>query len=81
VPSTSRPPSRSKPIVSVELRATFKADRDTIAKLRKAYPGAKASRGSIEIVLRGDTPGETSASARKLLEEIRKAGLSSKEFK
>ncbi len=78
MPSTSLRPSRDKPIRHVELRVSIKADPATVSELKKRHLGAKATRGGIVIKLSGDDPGDVSASAKELLEEVRRASFSSK---
>jgi hypothetical protein len=62
---------QGKPVESVALKITFRADRETAAKIREKVPSAKFRQGSCEVRIEGEQPGEVAEKAREVLEKIR----------
>ncbi len=73
--------SPDRPIESVVLRVTFRADRDTIDRIREAVPSAVLKDGACEIVVRGGGPSEVAERAKEILEKVRAIVRPTKGFK
>lgn len=71
---------KDRPIESVELKITFKADRATAEAIRKTIPSATARSGACVVRIEGEQPGEVADKAREVLEKIRKLTEPSKGF-
>ncbi len=67
--SPRRRPDR--PIESVALKITFRADRETTSKIKEAVPSARVRGGVCEVKIEGEQPSEVAATAKALLEKIR----------
>lgn len=68
---TSPRQRQDRPIESVELKISFRGDRETIGKVRDLVPGA-VMRGSVcEVSIEGEHPAEVAEKARAILEKIR----------
>jgi hypothetical protein len=67
--SPRRKPDR--PIESVALKITFRADRETTEKIKAAIPGAIVRGGVCEVRIEAEQPGEVAEKAKLLLERIR----------
>lgn len=67
--SHSRRPSR--PVESVELRVTFRADTATAKLIKKSVPSAVLKGNACEIVIEGDGPSEVARKAKEVLEKVR----------
>jgi hypothetical protein len=67
--SPRRKPDR--PIESVALKITFRADRETTAKIMEVIPGAVVRGGVCEVRIEAKEPGEVAEKAKLLLEKIR----------
>jgi hypothetical protein len=65
-------PKLAKPIKFVELRITFKTDRQTAHRLRDLIPNTKPTSGGCEIVVKGQSPGEAAEMAKASLERVRR---------
>ncbi len=78
---TSAHPRTARPIESVELKITFRADRATAAKIKQAIPSAVIRNGSCEVRVEGEQPGEVADKAREMLEKLRAIVEAPKEFK
>ena len=78
---TSPRRSQGRLIESVALKISFRADKDTAAKIKKGFPSTKFREGVCEVRIGGELPAEVDAKARDLLETIRKMTWTSKGFK
>ncbi|MDA4124967.1 MAG: hypothetical protein OK438_05910 [Thaumarchaeota archaeon] len=78
---TSPRRSPGKPIESVQLRITFKADRATAASLKKSIPFAVLRDGGCEVKVEGESPGEVAERAREMLEILRGIAQTQKGYK
>lgn len=64
-----------RPILSVSLKITFRADEEELARIRAAVPSAVARRGACEVEIDAARPAEVAEKARALLEKLREAAL------
>lgn len=64
---------QDRPIESVELKVTFRADRETSRIVREAFPEARFVRGVCEVKMKGEEPKEIAEKAKELLERLRSA--------
>lgn len=55
------------------LKITFRADKETTAKIRESVPSARVRRGACEVKIEGEQPAEVAEKARAILEKIRAA--------
>jgi hypothetical protein len=55
----------------VALKITFRADRETTEKIKKAVPSAIVRNGACEVRIEGEQPGEVAERAKELLDKIR----------
>ena len=78
---SSRRRSRGSPIESVGLKITFRADRQTAAKITEKVPSAVVIGGLCVVVIEGDAPGAVAEKARVVLEQVRSVEPASKGFK
>jgi hypothetical protein len=62
---------RDSPVESVELKITFRADRETRERIAKAVPDAKLRGGVCEVKIEAEQPAEVAEKARALLEKLR----------
>jgi hypothetical protein len=62
---------RDRPIESVALKITFRADRERTAKIREVVPSAVIRDGVCEVKIEAEQPAEVAEKARVLLEKIR----------
>jgi hypothetical protein len=60
-----------RPIESVELRISFRADRETSRKIKEAIPSVLVKGGVCEVRIEAEQPAEMAEKARTLLEKIR----------
>ena len=51
----------------------FRADKATMAKIKRVVPDARFRQGSCEVKIDGEQPGEVAEKARALLDSIRAA--------
>lgn len=68
---TSPRRKQDRPIKSVALKITFRADRETTAKIKEAIPSAIVRGGVCEVRIEAEEPGEVAEKAKLLLEKIR----------
>ena len=68
---TSPRRKQDRPIESVALKVTFRADRETMAKIKEVIPGAVVRGGVCEVRIEAEEPGEVAEKAKLLLEKIR----------
>jgi hypothetical protein len=78
---TSPRRSRDRPVESVELKISFRADAKTAARIREAFPSAVLRRGGCELRIDGEEPGKVADEARKVLEKLRGLVEAPKDFK
>lgn len=76
--SARRKPDR--PIESVELRISFRADRATAETIRRVIPSAVLRNGVCVLKIEGEQPGDVADKAREILEKIRSVAGTSKGF-
>jgi hypothetical protein len=69
--SPRRRPDR--PIESVVLKITFRANREETARIREAVPSAVVHGGVCEVRISAEQPAEVAEKARVLLERLRAA--------
>jgi len=62
---------QDRPIESVELKITFRADRETSARIREAVPTVVLRNGACVLKIEGEQPGEVAEKARVVLERLR----------
>jgi hypothetical protein len=55
----------------VALKITFRASRETIARIKSQVPSAVVRSGVCQVRIEGEQPGEVAERARALLEKIR----------
>lgn len=67
--SPRRRPDR--PIESVELRISFRADKDTSRKIREAVPSAVLKGRTCEIKIQAENPAEVAERAKEVLDKVR----------
>ena len=67
---------QDRPIESVALKIVFRADKDARAKIKEAIPSAIFRRGSCEVRIDGQHPGEVAEKAKSIFEIIRDASES-----
>lgn len=70
-----------KPIESVELRISFRADRATAEAIKRTIPSAVLRNGVCILKIEGGQPGDVAEKAREVLEKIRDMAGLSKGFK
>ena len=62
---------QDRPIESVALKITFRADRETTRRIKELVPSAVLRKGSCEVSIEADGPSEVAAQAKGILEKIR----------
>ncbi len=60
-----------RPVESVELKITFRGDRDTNDRIKELVPDAVLRGGYCEVRIEGEQPAEVAEKARAVLEKIR----------
>ena len=78
---TSRQRSRDRPIESVKLKITFRADKTTAKSMKDMFPGAKYRGGACEFVVEGESPEDVSVKAQQLLKGLNETIATGKDFK
>ena len=68
---SSRRRRRDRPIESLALKITFRADGDSAAKIRALLPSAKVRGGVCRVELEAKEPAEMAEKAREVLEKLR----------
>ena len=68
---TSPRQSPARPIESVELRISFRADRETSKMIKEAIPYARAKGGVVEVKIRAREPSEVAEKAKEVLDRLR----------
>lgn len=72
---------RDRPIESVELKLTFRADRELLDRILKKFPSAVLRQGACEVVIRGEAPADVADRVKEMLDAFRGAANQSKGFK
>ena len=72
---------QDSPIESVGLKITFRADRQTAAKIAEKFPSATIRGGRCVVSIEGSTTGEVAERAKALLDQVRSVESGSKGFK
>ncbi len=62
---------QDRPIESVELRITFRANGDASRKIREAIPHARVKGGVCEVRIQAEQPSEVAEKAREVLDRVR----------
>jgi len=70
---SSRRRRRDRPIESLALKITFRADRDSASRVKRLIPSARVSGGVCRIELEAKEPAEMAEKAREVLEKLRDA--------
>ena len=73
--------SRDRPILSVGLKISFRADMRTARAVKNAVPDTIVRNGVCVLKIEGEQPGEVVDRAREVLEEVRSLSDVSKGFK
>lgn len=81
MPSTLARRSPDRPIDSVELRISFRANRGTAEAIKRAIPSAVVRNGVCILKIEGEQPGDVADRAREVLEKVRGMAGTSKDFK
>jgi len=71
---TSRRPRHDRPIESLALKITFRADREAAAKIKELLPSAQVSGGVCRVEVEAKEPAEMAEKAKALLEKLRSVG-------
>lgn len=70
-----------KPVESFRINARIQGDSAELVSLRKKLPGAKASRGALQVSIEAAEPGDAIEQLRKLGDAIKAASKTPKGFK
>jgi hypothetical protein len=62
---------RASPIESVELKVTFRVDRETARRIKEIVPSAVLRSGVCEVVIEAEAPAEVADRAKEILEKVR----------
>ncbi len=62
---------QDRPIESVELKITFRGDREKNNRIMELVPGAVLRGGVCEVRVEGEQPSEVAEKARAILEKVR----------
>ena len=68
---TSRRPKPDRPIQFVKLEIAFRADKKTMAAIKRSFPSAKERNGLCEVKIESDRPAGVAEKAKELLKKIR----------
>jgi hypothetical protein len=68
---TSRRRKQDRPIESLALKITFRADRESAARIRELIPTAQIHGGVCRVVLDAREPSEMAEKAKEVLEKLR----------
>jgi hypothetical protein len=71
---TSRRQRHDRPIESLALKITFRADSQAAARIRELLPTARVSGGVCRVELEATEPAEMAEKAKALLEKLRAVG-------
>lgn len=78
---TSRRQGQGRPIESLALKITFRADRESAARIKEQIPAAEIDGGICRVELEANDPAEMAEKAREVLEKLRGVARISKGFK
>jgi len=67
-----RRPRQDKPIESLALKITFRADRESAMRIKELLPSAQVRGGVCRVELEAKEPSEMAEKARDVLEKLRK---------
>ena len=70
---TSRRQRQDRPIESLALKITFRADRESAARIRELLPSVQVRGGVCRVELEAKEPAEMAEKAREVLEKLRVA--------
>jgi len=73
VPMNSRRQRQDRPIESLALKITFRADRESAARIRELLPSVQVRGGVCRVELEAKEPAEMAEKAREVLEKLRAA--------
>jgi hypothetical protein len=73
VPMNSRRQRQDRPIESLALKITFRADRESAARIRELLPSVQVRGGVCRVELEAKEPAEMAEKAREVLEKLRVA--------
>ena len=73
MPTNSPRPRQDKPIESLALKITFRADRESAARIRELLPTAKVRGGVCRLELEAKEPSEMAEKAKAVLDKLRAA--------
>ena len=68
---SSRRRRQDRPVESLALKITFRADRESAARIRALIPSAQFRGGLCRVALEAKEPGEMAEKARDVLEKLR----------
>jgi hypothetical protein len=68
---SSRRRRQDRPVESLALKITFRADRESAARIRELIPSAQVRGGLCRVSLEAKEPGEMAEKARDVLEKLR----------
>ena len=68
---TSPRRSQERPIESVELKISIRADRETSRKIKEAIPSAVTKGGACEVKITAQRPADVMEAAKVVLEKLR----------
>jgi hypothetical protein len=69
------------PIESVDLKISIRADKATAERIKRLVPSAKVVGGNCELRVTGERPSEVAEKAEEIMEKLREAVSSPKDFK
>ena len=69
----SRRQRQDRPIESLALKITFRADRESAARIRELLPSVQVRGGVCRVELEAKEPAEMAEKAREVLEKLRVA--------
>ncbi len=72
---------QGSPLESVGLKITFRADRETAARIAEKIPSAVVRGGRCVVNIDGSGPAEVAEKAKAVLEQVRSVESGSKGFK
>ena len=73
MPMNSRRQRQDRPIESLALKITFRADRESAARIRELLPSVQVRGGVCRVELEAKEPAEMAEKAREVLEKLRAA--------
>ena len=71
MPTNSPKPRQGRPVESLELRISIRADRETAGRIREAIPSAVVKGGACELKIEARRPADMVEKARAVLEQLR----------